>query len=474
MFYIASISTAVSSLVFGCSVNLSMAIASRVFLGLMNPTVGLIKTVVSELCAPKDQTFAMSVVSASWSIGLVIGPSIGGWASRPAVQYPGTWIANVELFSRFPYLLPNLITAVFCIVSMVMIYLYLPETLGAKVPTKREYEMVRAESEEAAERDLSPTNNFLTDEDTLADTPLDTDSDRVTSLEEGHPTPEGDGKERCEKARSSSPVESEPSDRVDTTDGEEKKQSTLVTLLSIKPVRVSIIAYFLLSYIAIVYDEIGKYRRALYVDAPLNILLFAHSAVPLWVLSSESKGGLAYDSKQVGFIVSFTGIPMVLFTLFVFPPLARKLGNVQGFKLGVGLFALFSIGVMLAPMLSDWLFSGLISPLPLLLVMTSCAKMATCMAFTCTFLIINASVPSHLRGSANGLAMTFGSIAKAMGPSIGSIVYAASIHSAIPLPFSYLLVFLINGVIAVLTLLLLPTDSLSDGRSDSATTTTGK
>ena len=160
---------------------------------------------------------------------------------------------------------------------------------------------------------------------------------------------------------------------------------------------------------------------------------------------------------------------MVLFTLFIFPPLARKIGNIQGFQLGVGLFAFFSIGVMVAPMLSDRLFSGLISPLPLLLLMTSCAKMSTCMAFTCTFLIINASVPSHLRGSANGLAMTFGSIAKAMGPSIGSIIYAASIHSEIPLPFSYLLVFLINGFIAALTLLLLPTSSLSDGRCDSTT-----
>jgi hypothetical protein len=32
-----------------------MAIGARVFLGLTNPTVGLIKTVVSELCAQKDQ-----------------------------------------------------------------------------------------------------------------------------------------------------------------------------------------------------------------------------------------------------------------------------------------------------------------------------------------------------------------------------------------------------------------------------------
>lgn len=236
MFYIACASTAVSSIVFGLSVNLYMAIGSRVLLGLLNPTVGLIKTVVSELCAPKDQAFAMSVVSASWSIGLVIGPSIGGWTSRPAVQYPGTWIADIELFGQFPYLLPNLITAVCSCLSMLLIYLYLPETLGALIMSPREYEMVSSRSDdERVDIEDVDTNQLLTEgrrDSTVA-------SEVDVSEDDGN-TVFPDALEKTDP-------------RTDTM------FNSVVELLRIEPVRISIMAYFALSYIAIVYDEIGMF-----------------------------------------------------------------------------------------------------------------------------------------------------------------------------------------------------------------------
>jgi hypothetical protein len=36
-------------------------------------------------------------------------------------------------------------------------------------------------------------------------------------------------------------------------------------------------------------------------------------------------------------------------------------------------------------------------------------------------------VPSHLRGSMNGLAMTFGSVAKALGPPLGVVIYTQKV-----------------------------------------------
>lgn len=153
---------------------------------------------------------------------------------------------------------------------------------------------------------------------------------------------------------------------------------------------------------------------------------------------------------------------MIIFTLFLFPPIAKKLGYVQGFRIGQFLFAFFSVGVMCAPLLHSAVLPESFPLLPVLLVMTSFAKMASTMAFTCIFLIINASVPSHLRGSVNGLAMTFGSVSKALGPTFGSIIFAWSIHSSLPLPVSYMFVFLLNFAMAVFTLFL-PTSSFADG-----------
>lgn len=44
--------------------------------------------------------------------------------------------------------------------------------------------------------------------------------------------------------------------------------------------------------------------------------------------------------------------------------------------------------------------------------------------FTSLFLLINRAVPAEKRASVNGLAMTVGSVAKAVGPILGSVGYA--------------------------------------------------
>ena len=347
----------------------------------------------------------------------MIGPMIGGLTSRPASQYPGTALGDVGVFQQFPYLLPNLITAVLSILSLIMIYLYLPETLAKKSKPEVAYEMVQT-SDNSDYDGMDISEEHPTDHEAVTNSSSIGPSTKVT-------------KTQGDRSISSS-------DEVPITDS--SFYDSLVHLLKIESVVASITAYFVLSYIAIVFDEI----------------------VPLWALSSKSKGGLGYDSKDVGLLISFTGIPMILFTLFIFPPLARRLGNVHGFRVGTTVFAIFSICVMLSPLIVRYVIPFHVPLLPILLLMTSISKMATCMGFTCIFLLINASVPSHMRGSVNGLAMTFGSIAKAMGPFIGSTIFAASIHSSIPLPFSYLLVFLLSFGIAILVSICLPMNSLLD------------
>lgn len=237
VFYIASVSIAVMSLIFGFAVNIYMAIAARLLLGLLNPITGLIKTVVSELCIERHQPFAMSVVSASWSIGLVIGPAVGGYTSRPAEQYPDSFLASLSLFQDFPYLLPNLITAVLSMASMCMIFFFLPETLPESDIVKAKasgggasaYEMVRVLSDE--EKEAEPEADDEEDSERNVDLVM-------TDVREGR-----------------------------SVNGEGFFGSFL-DLLRIEAVRVSVLAYFILSYISIIYDEL----------------------LPLWALSEQHKG----------------------------------------------------------------------------------------------------------------------------------------------------------------------------------------
>ena len=62
-----------------------------------------------------------------WSVGTILGPSIGGYFASPAQNFPDVFAHN-GLFGRFPYLLPNVICAGLMTVSIVLAILFLEET----------------------------------------------------------------------------------------------------------------------------------------------------------------------------------------------------------------------------------------------------------------------------------------------------------------------------------------------------------
>ena len=59
---------------------------------------------------------------------MTIGPVIGGLLARPCDLYPNLF-KNNSLFQIFPYLLPNLVISIFGLISLLVVVIYLPETL---------------------------------------------------------------------------------------------------------------------------------------------------------------------------------------------------------------------------------------------------------------------------------------------------------------------------------------------------------
>ena len=125
------------SIVFGMSTSFWMMLTSRVLLGLFNPIWGVAKTLVSELCSRRHEARAMGLTASCWSLGVVVGPMIGGFLANPAMLYPSQFdrlydeapfLAN--LFVQYPYLLPNMVVALCSCVGGCLIYLFLPETLS--------------------------------------------------------------------------------------------------------------------------------------------------------------------------------------------------------------------------------------------------------------------------------------------------------------------------------------------------------
>ncbi len=71
---------------------------------------------ISEIVREKKyQSRAFLLLPMTFNIGVIIGPILGGILSDPAGSYPELF-GNVEFFKRFPYALPNLLSAfiLFC------------------------------------------------------------------------------------------------------------------------------------------------------------------------------------------------------------------------------------------------------------------------------------------------------------------------------------------------------------------------
>lgn len=95
---------------------------------------------------------AYSIMPFVWSIGTIIGPSIGGTFADPHATWPNAFPEG-SLFERFPYLLPNLVCAALLLVSIVLGYFLLEETLPAMQP-----------------RMLIPADAYLSEETPLRET----------------------------------------------------------------------------------------------------------------------------------------------------------------------------------------------------------------------------------------------------------------------------------------------------------------
>ena len=126
------------SLLFGTSKSLTEALIWRFLAGMSNGTLSATKTMATELSFGDEvverRIMGMVVGMRSW--GLLICPAIGGALAEPLSQYPQlqppAWIRYV--LTKSPFLLPNLVAFVLCILTAMMVSCYMPETLP---PQKR-------------------------------------------------------------------------------------------------------------------------------------------------------------------------------------------------------------------------------------------------------------------------------------------------------------------------------------------------
>lgn len=372
---IGCLSVAVFSLCFGLVSSLTGALVVRFLAGLTNGVTSVSKTIASEIGGGEYATYILSVVIGSWSLGLILGPSVSGVLARPADLYPA-YFPPGSLFEVKPYLLTSLVPTAIGILSSILTVLWLPETLKTDDRSGVAYKVVAASEEELED---GKTNKAFG----AAASPLE--------IEDG-PGPEEDTKEEV---------------------FEFTREFVVVNAL-----------YCSLSFIQIMIDEV----------------------VPLWVMSTPAKGGLNMSLAQIGALLAFGGWLMLIYQFLCFPRIAGKLRLTTIFPVSC---LILSMQLFTEPLV----VSGLYNPNTIawswaLYVLNGTRVAITSGAFTAICQMSNNAVRMKFRGRANGVAMGVASIFKMLGPSVGGVLYAASINSTV---LNFYFPFAFTGVAACIT-----------------------
>ncbi|KAL4928848.1 uncharacterized protein BDV17DRAFT_281684 [Aspergillus undulatus] len=129
--------TCISCLGFGFSRSFAAAAVFRTLGGALNSNVGVMRTMISEIIEEKKfQSRAFLLLPMCFNIGVIVGPILGGLLADPRRNYPGLFgpgsvfggEGGVYWMERWPFALPNLISAVFIFLSWSAVFLGLDET----------------------------------------------------------------------------------------------------------------------------------------------------------------------------------------------------------------------------------------------------------------------------------------------------------------------------------------------------------
>ncbi|KAI1552037.1 AraJ, Arabinose efflux permease [Pyrenophora tritici-repentis] len=373
-----------SLLLVGFAPNFWVALAGRIIGGALNGNIGVIQTMVGELVKrPEHEPKAYAVMPFVWSIGTIIGPSIGGYFAEPALNFPSVF-SPTGLFAKFPYLLPNLICASLLLLSILMAYFLLEETHPDKQP--RGY--LEPYDATVAETPLLPAQGATADSaaNLTADSYGTFNSVEVERSEIWRVRSNGDW------------VESPASEKVFT-----------------RPVVMFVVALGIFTYHSMTYDHLLPiFLQDKRADNDMNALELS---------SSSLGGGLGIPIQNVGVILSLNGIIQLVIQAFVFPLLADCFGI---WKLLCMVTLAHPIAYFIVPFLQllpeNLLYSGLFACLTV-------RNLTSILAFPLLLIMIKEATPdkSHL-GKINGLAASTGAACRTVASPIAGLLYGLSIE----------------------------------------------
>ena len=161
---------------------------------------------------------------------------------------------------------------------------------------------------------------------------------------------------------------------------------------------------------------------------------------PLYVINDQSHGGFGLDSSAIG-LLALSGAPwMIVFQAFCFSRLTTAFGVRRLNQVSLVIFAVCMATTPLQSLARALPERAMWAVLFLHYGVTTLARVN---CFTCSFVFTaNAALPQD-RGKVNGLAQAAVSAVRAIGPPLGTAVFAWSVSETRAFPFDYSLAWLL-------------------------------
>jgi MFS family permease len=120
------------SILFGIVISLSFegALVCRFVWGCLSANALVGRAMLSELTDSSNRSRAFGMIGLGPSVGSLIGGGFGGILAEPADKYP---FLDIKFFRYYPYALPVFAAGFVNLISWLLGYLYLPETLKSKI-----------------------------------------------------------------------------------------------------------------------------------------------------------------------------------------------------------------------------------------------------------------------------------------------------------------------------------------------------
>ncbi|KAF9532650.1 major facilitator superfamily domain-containing protein [Crepidotus variabilis] len=143
----------ISAVLFGLSTTFWRLLGFRCLQGVFNGNIGVSKSVIAEITDDTNVGEAYGYIPLMWSTGVTIAPFLGGILSKPAERWPNIF-GKFDLFRSHPYFLPCAVGGGIALVTFIVAFLGLKETLPVIV--EREEAKRRQSTSNEAEDSTTP------------------------------------------------------------------------------------------------------------------------------------------------------------------------------------------------------------------------------------------------------------------------------------------------------------------------------